>query len=417
MEQSLPASNMMPASYGVLDLQGSVRKHHQHHPQESLRRHPQQASSIQHQRLMVHSPIMHEVFPLNANHMKDFKTSMSDDGDASFTEDGVHDQDDAGKRKKGPPWQRMKWTDRMVRLLITAVSYIGEDAMPEYNNGGRRKCAVLQKKRKWKSISRVMAERGCYVSPQQCEDKFNDLNKRYKRLIDILGRGTACMVVENPALLGQMEHISDKLKDEVKKILSSKQLFYEEMCSYHNANRLHLPHDLALRRSLQLALSSRDEHDTRRAVHGNNDEDDRSAGTDDEEDDAQEHAAILHGDAGDSCLPKRLKHLVDHEEVSFGDPSGLQPHPQDMSAVAWGQKHSKNFPLLQLEEQRWKIQLQMLELEKQSFEWQRFSKKKDRELNKLRMENERMKLENERLALELKRRELEVDLNLKRYQS
>nr|DAD46122.1 TPA_asm: hypothetical protein HUJ06_004352 [Nelumbo nucifera] len=25
-------------------------------------------------------------------------------------------------------------------------------------------------------------EKGFYVSPQQCEDKFNDLNKRYKRV-------------------------------------------------------------------------------------------------------------------------------------------------------------------------------------------------------------------------------------------
>ncbi|XP_019703800.1 uncharacterized protein [Elaeis guineensis] len=405
---------------------GSVHMHHQQHPQASFGHHQQQPSSTQlHQSLMVHPP-MHEVFPLTANHMKDVKTSMSDDGDQSLAEDRVNDQDDGGKGKKGTPWQRMKWTGRMVRLLITAVSYVGDDAISEYNNDGRRKSAVLQKKRKWKCISKVMTERGCYVSPQQCEDKFNDLNKRYKRLVDILGRGTACKVVENPALLDQMKHISDKLKDDVKKILSSKHLFYEEMCSYHNANRLNLPHDPALQRSLQLALRSRDEHGTRRAVHGNNDED--GQGTDDEKDHAPEHTT-LHSDVGGSCFPKRMKHLVDHEEVSFGSPSGLQdcirrPHPQDTSVdmkqvfpegstVTWVQKHSKNFPSLQLEERTHNIKLQMLELERQSFKWQQLSKKKDRELNKMRMENERMKLENERLALELKRREFEVDLNLK----
>ncbi|WOL10992.1 hypothetical protein Cni_G19753 [Canna indica] len=68
-------------------------------------------------------------------------------------------------------------------------------------------------------------ERGCKVSPQQCEDKFNDLNKRYKRLTDILGRGTSCRIVENPALLDHMTNLSEKLKDDVRKILSSKHLY------------------------------------------------------------------------------------------------------------------------------------------------------------------------------------------------
>ena len=158
-------------------------------------------------------------------------------------------------------------------------------------------------------------------------------------------------------------------------------------------------------------------------------EDDQSADTDNEEDDAEEHT-VLHGDVGGSCFPKRMKHMVDHEEVGFGNPSGSQdctrrPYPQSMSVdmnqvlpegstVAWGDKNLISSHSLQMEEQRLKIQLQMLELERQRFKWQRFSKKKDRELNKMRMENERMKLENERLALELKRKEFEIDLNSKR---
>lgn len=445
MEGNLPTSNMLP--YGVLDLQGSMHMHHQHHPEASFHHHQQQSGGAQHQGSMVHQP-MHEVFPLNVNHMQDCnqqpvvavmdynkgehgKSSMSDDDDLNLTEDGVNGQNEAGKGKKGSPWHRMKWTNAMVRLLITAVSYIGEDATSEYSSGGKRKYTILQKKGKWKSISKVMAERGCYVSPQQCEDKFNDLNKRYKRLTDILGRGTSCKVVENPALLDQMDHISDKLKEDVRKILSSKHLFYEEMCSYHNGNRLNLPHDLALQRSLQLALRSRDEHDTRRTVHEDNDDDDQSAESDDEEDDAEEHTAS-HGDNGRSCFPKRMKHMVDHEVVGFGIPPEFQdctrrPHSQGMpvdmnqvfaegSTVAWGQKNSVNYHSLQLEEQRMNIQLQMLELGRQRLKWQRFSKKKDRELNKMMMENERMKLENERLALELKHKELEIELNSRRNQ-
>lgn len=142
-------------------------------------------------------------------------------------------------------WHRVKWTEKMIRLLITAVSYIGDDDV------GIRNCAMLQKKGKWKSVCKAMFDRGFQVSPQQCEDKFNDLNKRYKKLNDMLGRGTSCEVVENPALLNVIEFLTEKEKDEVRKVLSSKHLFYEEMCSYHNGNRLHLPDDPDLQKSLK----------------------------------------------------------------------------------------------------------------------------------------------------------------------
>ncbi|URE29512.1 hypothetical protein MUK42_36376 [Musa troglodytarum] len=233
-----------------------------------------------------------------------------------------------------------------------------------------------------------MAERGCYVSPQQCEDKFNDLNKRYKRLTDILGRGTSCKVVENPALLDRL-NLSEKMKDDVRKILSSKHLFYEEMCSYHNCNRLNLPADPALQRSLQLALGSRDEHDRRRGSHEDVDEDDQSADGDDEEGDAEEHNGLT----------------IDMNQVfSEGSKSTLI------------QQHWVNSYPLQLEEKKLHIQAQMLELKKQRYKWQRFSKKKDRELNMMRMENERMKLENECLSLELRQKEMELDLTSKKTQ-
>ncbi|EPS68099.1 hypothetical protein M569_06676, partial [Genlisea aurea] len=184
--------------------------------------------------------------------------SSSDKDDSSFADEIPVT---VKGKKLSSTWHRVKWTDRMVRLLITAVSYINEETPPENVAMLRRKHSNLQKKGKWKSVSKVLAERGFFVSPQQCEDKFNDLNKRYKRLNEILGRGTCCEVVENPSLLDLMDHVSEKLKDEVKKILSSKHLHYEEMCSYHNGNRLHLPPDPELQHSLQLAISSRDDHD------------------------------------------------------------------------------------------------------------------------------------------------------------
>ncbi|MFS7912746.1 hypothetical protein Hanom_Chr02g00133491 [Helianthus anomalus] len=58
---------------------------------------------------------------------------------------------------------------------------------------------IYKRKDIGKSVLKVMAERGHFLSPQQCEDKFNDLNKWYRRLNEILGRGTSCEVVENPS--------------------------------------------------------------------------------------------------------------------------------------------------------------------------------------------------------------------------
>lgn len=439
---------MIPgASYGVLDLQGSMHVHHQQHP-HALHQQQQQHPHAQ-QGSMVHPP-MHEVFPLTVGNMHDceppisvvdynkgerVKNSTSDEDEPSFNEGGGDGQTEAGRGKKGSsPWQRMKWTDAMVRLLITVVSYMGEDVASECSSGGRRKVAILQKKGKWKSVSKVMAERGFYVSPQQCEDKFNDLNKRYKRLTDILGRGTSCKVVENPTLLDMMDNLSEKAKETVRKILSSKHLFYEEMCSYHNGNRLHLPPDPQLQRSLQLALRSRDDdemHETRRHHQDDVCEDDQDADSDEHDDDPEENHA-LHGDNGaffgfQGGFAKRMKHGHDYEDLSFGQPcqesdKKSYPHPQnipfDMNQVIpegnkgdllekqWLKSRS-----LQLEEQKLQIQAQMLELEKQRFKWQRFSRKKDRELDKLKMDNDRMKLENERMALELKRKELEIAYN------
>lgn len=414
---------MIPgASYGVLDLQGSM--HHQHHQQQ----HQQQGSGS-----------MLEVFPLTVGNMHDCEHPMSvvdyNKGGKNTTSDEDEPSFNEGGKKGSSPWQRMKWTDAMVRLLITVVSYMGEDVAAECSSGGRRKVAILQKKGKWKSVSKVMAERGFYVSPQQCEDKFNDLNKRYKRLTDILGRGTSCKVVENPALLDVMDNLSEKSKETVRKILSSKHLFYEEMCSYHNGNRLHLPPDPQLKRSLQLALSREDDemHETRRHPQDDVGEDDQDGDSDDHDDDLEENHA-LHGDNGSlfsfqGGFAKRMKHGHEHEhdDLSFGHAcqesekrtySQPQNIPFDMNQVIpegnkgpvlekdWIRSRS-----LQLEEQKLQIQAQMLELEKQRFKWQRFSRKKDRELDKLRMENERMKLENERMALELKCKELETAYN------
>ncbi|XP_030493348.2 uncharacterized protein LOC115709393 [Cannabis sativa] len=444
MEGHLSHGGIIPggASYGGLDLQGSIRAQHQgQHPHTIHQQHNPNQCQTPNVR-----PSIREGFPLTMGtlhscdqrmSMVDYnsrgernKNSASEEDEPSFTEEGIDGHNEVSRGKKGSIWQRVKWTDKMVKLLITAVSYIGEDAGPDCSGGGRRKFAVLQKKGKWKSVSKVMAERGFNVSPQQCEDKFNDLNKRYKRLNDVLGRGTSCQVVENPALLDVIDYLNEKEKDDVRKILSSKHLFYEEMCSYHNGNRLHLPHDPALQRSLQLALRTRDDNDNedgRKHHHDDPDEEDQEVEIDDRDDLEDNNAS--HGDRGMYGLGdsgKRFRQGLGQgrEDVGFGN--SLNPHdcnkssysqpqvaqadinqaPPDGTKVAWLQKQWVESRSLQLEERKIQIQVEMLELEKQRLKWQRFSKKRDRELEKMRMENERMKLENERLALELKRKEM-----------
>nr|DAD37820.1 TPA_asm: hypothetical protein HUJ06_008461 [Nelumbo nucifera] len=56
----------------------------------------------------------------------------------------------------------------------------------------------------------------------------------FRRVTNILGRGTAYKVVENQSLLGTMDQLSPKTKEEVQKLLNSKHLFFTEMCTYHN---------------------------------------------------------------------------------------------------------------------------------------------------------------------------------------
>nr|GEV63359.1 hypothetical protein [Tanacetum cinerariifolium] len=413
MEGNLSSGNMISISGGTFDLQARQ------------------------QGTMVHASI-HESFPLRMGVMQDCtrhnqtvvlsdmgkgdrgKNSVSDEDEPSFTEEGHDNQNNENRGKNMSTWHRVKWSDPMVRLLITAVSYIGEDASMEHGGGARRKYANLQKKGKWKSVSKVMAERGHFVSPQQCEDKFNDLNKRYKRLNEILGRGTSCEVVENPSLLDLMDHVSDKAKDEVRKILSSKHLYYEEMCSYHNGNRLHLPPDPELQRSLRLALRARDDHDNdgRRGSHDDLDDDDHDPYMD-EHDEYEDHHHHHHhtqhhglnldqrvvfcvGDGSSKRLKQNEGSQVKNLQADTNQEGVRANHLQDQ----W-MKHR----LIQLDEQKIQIQAQMLELEKERLKWKRYCRKKDTELEMMRMENERMKLENDQIALELKRKEMSADLS------
>ncbi|XP_068650855.1 stress response protein nst1-like [Aristolochia californica] len=403
MDGNLSGGNLVSGPYGVLDLHGPLHSHqHQTHQQN----HPH---SLQQQHLQHEFPLSSRShMPHESNHglgmFRTSKNSTSDDDEPSFNEE------DTSKGKKNSPWQRMKWTDDMVRLLITIVSYVGEDTNSP--DSGRRKIVLLQKKGKWKSVSRVMAARGYFVSPQQCEDKFNDLNKRYKRLTDLLGRGTSCKVVENPALLDSMTHLSEKAKEDVRKSLSSKHLYYEEMCSYHNGNRINLLDDPSLQQCLQSVLKGNSEPDHCR--NGGEDQDEEDM--DDGDECGDENVNLQSG----SCAKRMMLHH-NLEEENLWVPGNSNFHEgakrvcSESPAAGMNETMQRQWirqQLLHLEEQKLNIQIQTFELESQRFKWQKFSRKKERELDKLRLENEKMKLENERMLLELRKKELEIEYKI-----
>lgn len=371
MEESIMGAPLLSSSAsGVLEL---------HHHHQALAHHLQGLAPLSTTQHMHASPDSNQVMVMDSKatskgpllFSKGKSSGTSDEDELSFMEGG---DGQMGKSKRGSPWQRMKWTDSMVKLLINAVLYVGEDGVADSLDGNKkRKLGYLQKNGKWKSVSGVMMERGCYVSPQQCEDKFNDLNKRFKRLSDILGRNTAHCVVENPGILDEMDNLLPKVKEEAKKILSSKHLFYKEMCDYHNGCKSSMAVDFA---EFQPSF----------------------------------HAGML-------CKTQDLD--AEEEDVEEDDEDDLDDQFEDMGVYPeFGgdgttstveQRKFIRTRAIQLEERKVSLLAQALKLEKQRFKWQRFSSKKKRELKRMKLENERTKLENDRMKLTLKQRELETE--------
>lgn len=308
--------------------------------------------------------------------------NMSDDEDEpSFNEDGSK-----GRKGNSSQWQRMKWSDNRVRLLIQVVACVGDDDITLDGGLSKKSSACLQKKGKWKTVSKIMVSKGCQVSPQQCEDKFNDLNKRYKRLNDILGRGISCRVVENPSLMDSMPRLSSKMKEDVKKILNSKHLFYPEMCAYHNGQRIPNCTELDLLKVSESPAMG----------HENENEDDES---EDDDDDLNHDDDYDHVNDGKHERETVNKIFFDEMNEFFEDPKNSKVQKRE-----WVKKR-----MLQLLEQRIGIESEAFETEKRRFKWQRFCDRKDRELEISKLENERLILENQRMALQLKYTDQVVD--------
>ncbi|KAK2985414.1 hypothetical protein RJ640_003156 [Escallonia rubra] len=453
----LPSGMFSNIGSGMLGLEMSLHHHPQPPPQN-----PQNPISNQlQQHPNHHHPTVAYDHPQNqqsankgyqfANKPKNQHQALSDEDEAGFpAEDNASD----GKRKMSP-WQRMKWTDNMVKLLIMVVFYIGDEAGSEGNDpaGKKKGGGVLQKKGKWKSVSRAMMERGFYVSPQQCEDKFNDLNKRYKRVNDILGKGTACRVVENQNLLDSMDHLSLKMKEEVKKLLNSKHLFFREMCAYHNScnggggaaggsggggahqspevaaepsqiqqNRcLHSSESASIVPNMSTEGSKLGKGGS--GEEGDDDDDDDDEDEDDDEEEDEDDEEVVGGGGHEEedgiherSLRKRVRkgRLLKPSPLTQQFSSELMNVIQDGTKNSWEKRQWMKMRLLQLEEQRVSYQCQAFELEKQRLKWVKFSSNKEREMETEKLTNERMRLENERMLLLLRQKELEL-LNLQQH--
>ncbi|CAL0310496.1 unnamed protein product [Lupinus luteus] len=437
-----------PSKQQQQNLQNQHNPHHLHHHSQIVSyvsnhdtdTNPQPQQSIKH----GYNP-----FSTKTNNNKPQGTNMSDEDEPVFTAD-----DSSSDKRKVSPWHRMKWTDAMVRLLIMAVYYIGDEAGTSEGNThdptGKKKVAglMLQKKGKWKSVSRAMMEKGFYVSPQQCEDKFNDLNKRYKRVNDILGKGTACRVVENQNLMDTMD-LSPKLKEEVRKLLNSKHLFFREMCAYHNScghgsNNNNTGSNSTLQHSAEVASVTEPEpsqsqqqqqqqqqqqcfHSSENNGVGNmrilkgrsgadleddSDESDESGEySDEEEDESNEVGSRGQVDHEDETeVRKRIKKggLYEPSPTLQNLSSELNSVLQDGGKSVWEKKVWMKKKVMQLEEQEVSYHVKAFEMEKQRLRWARYSSKKERVMERDKLENERKRLENERMVLIIRQMEVEL---------
>ncbi|KAL7227157.1 hypothetical protein ACSBR1_022092 [Camellia fascicularis] len=412
-------------SGGFLDLESSIQRHQQtHHHHRHMQSPISMISGLENDHsiefMEAKGSTTHKGFPINfgkgkavvsGNAGNSNNNNTSEEDEPSYTEDGNGENYSGGKGKKGSPWQRMKWTDNIVRLLIAVVACVGDDGTLDSVEGLKRKSGALQKKGKWKTVSKIMISKGCYVSPQQCEDKFNDLNKRYKKLNDILGRGTSCRVVEDPTLMDSMPQLSAKMKEVVRKILSSKHLFYKEMCAYHNGQGIPNCNDLDLQvHSLPLVRYSKDNNGSEEEEAGENGESE-SDESDDEDKNITGGDMERIGEYGEHKKPNEEDCSIWSQSSALGGfEAEMAEIFQDPTKSQWDKRDWIKKQMLQLQEQRVSIQVEAFELEKRCFKWRRFCSKKERELERSRLENERMILENERMALQLKQKELEMEL-------
>uniref|UniRef100_A0A453E8B4 Myb/SANT-like DNA-binding domain-containing protein n=1 Tax=Aegilops tauschii subsp. strangulata TaxID=200361 RepID=A0A453E8B4_AEGTS len=354
-----------------------------------------------------------------------------------------------GAGAAGCSWSRMKWTDAMVRLLIAVVYNAGEDgegvsaggkaaashshgkavASAAAQGGHGPQAAAQQRKGKWRSVSRAMVEKGFKVSPQQCEDKFNDLNKRYKGVVDLLGRGTACDVVANPALLDTMGELTAKSKEEARKMLRSKRLFFREMCNYHNpggtATASHgieggaAANSSAGRQVVAMVNSStRSEDDSEDDVLSSKEAEEEE--DDYDLDDVEEKAPGGHKNKRRLGESSAAAAGEDGEENGNNKPArgrpctSMQQLKRELAAAEAGGDQQQLRQLVQrraleLEKQELAYEVQELALEKHRRRWEQFKAKKEWNIEQERQRIEGLRVDGKRMLLMLKQKEFDLD--------
>ncbi|XP_048567686.1 uncharacterized protein LOC125548021 [Triticum urartu] len=368
---------------------------------------------------------------------------------------GVAAVQQPGAGTAGCSWSRMKWTDAMVRLLIAVVYNAGDDgegasaggraaaahshgkavASAAAQGGHGPQAAAQQRKGKWRSVSRAMVEKGFKVSPQQCDDKFNDLNKRYKRVVELLGRGTACNVVANPALLDAMGELTAKAKEEARKLLSSKRLFFREMCNYHNpGGTATASHGTQGGRQV-VNFSTRSEDDSEDDVLSSKEAEEEE--DDYDLDDVEEKAPDtkrsdgriddsngFHNYGGHKNKHRRGESSAaaageDGEEngnnnPARGMPCTMQQLKRELAAAEAGGDQQQLRQLvrrraLELEKQELAYEVQELALEKYRHRWEQFKAKKEWNMEHERLQIECLRVDGQRMLLVLKQKEFDLD--------
>ncbi|WVZ07279.1 hypothetical protein V8G54_020625, partial [Vigna mungo] len=116
-------SNISSGLIGVENLQNQQNPPHPLH-------HPQMVSYASHHDTDTHQQhppqsIKHG-YNYSAGKTNKLQITLSDEDEPGFTA-----EDSGDPKRKMSPWHRMKWTDTMVRLLIMAVYYIGDEAGSE----------------------------------------------------------------------------------------------------------------------------------------------------------------------------------------------------------------------------------------------------------------------------------------------
>lgn len=243
-----------------------------------------------------------------------------------------------------------------------------------------------------------MNEARCYVSPQQCEDKFNDLNKRYKRLNDVLGKETALEAAGRPALLDGAKGISPKVKEDARKILTSKHTFYREMHAFYNNGLDPIPKPLQSPvEPLRLpGDEDRGVADTKCLLDENLGSSRQKPSYESENFASSQKQSYESGIGGEKLADYDVARFPGRIDEARAVESNLPLLDERKEVVA-----DRIFAdrMLELERRKVAIQARALELERRFFRWQRQRAHRDADLEKLREENRRMKAENDRLSL------------------